>query len=256
MFGSLGFVDGATSRPLARNPNFMGSSGHPSKKDLRGPVRRQTLDIPVVEPKEAPAQPPPPPMAAKPPPGSSPAPPPPLASAKPPPVSSPGQPQGKGEAAQTPGPRAAPPPQAAAPPQPPGTSQFAGLSERAVAERRWLYLEGADKARAAELADIRRDISGMKTSAAEAAPIPVMLRARVAADAPIADGLSAAPGEPTGVVKGGASVQVAYPMLSSGGAVWMRHMQVHPRTAALSWNWIKVFEELDGADVVYLSDFE
>lgn len=131
-----------------------------------------------------------------------------------------------------------------------------------MTERRWLYLENADKAHRAETATIRReliDLSAEFTSLAAKIDhkplLPVLLRARVLRQTVQASGEH----EPRGdreMVEHGKSILVMYPMVQRDDGTWMRRLVVDPDTAALEWGWIRIYNQVDNVDNVFVGDFE
>ena len=121
----------------------------------------------------------------------------------------------------------------------------------ALLERRCVYLEEQEKRRGAEVADLR---ARLESAHAESVAATVL--------APSIEALEVDPRVQSFTeVPAGTPVQLLYPMKrirSTTGAsqVWMKRRSVDPALATVTYSWILLFEEQDGApDRVLVGDF-
>lgn len=218
MYGSLGYIDNGRRGPQ-RDAFFMGGTGNPARKELNGAVS---------------------------------------VSRRPDALTGPGTlaPANKAHAG---GPVLSPPQ--------PTMPENVQPSHTSLLERRCAFLEDQDKRRAAELADVRARLA-QQTGEPEKLAGVVQLETvqqddpygRDAAPEAIARSLQGADVSSRAKVARGTNVQLTYPMVRvlSGGAtqVWMRRRMVCPYIAEVTYAWLLLFEEKDGApDTVYVSQF-
>lgn len=90
------------------------------------------------------------------------------------------------------------------------------------------------------------DVAQRAAHAADDAPGPLLtIRGACAAETPQFDDRSGSVGQPIAPIAKGTPLVLAYPMTEtgpvSGGAVYMRRMNVDPDTAAVSWTWVQLY---------------
>ena len=129
-------------------------------------------------------------------------------------------------------------------------------SHQALLERRCVFLEGQDKRKSAEIADLRARLS-------ESAPLTESVTGTVLRDTWQVHDVNDAPATREEVTKG-SKVTLFYPMkqvrTSDGESqVWMRRREVCAVLATISYKWVLIFNEreVDGvtADSVFVGNF-
>ena len=132
-------------------------------------------------------------------------------------------------------------------------------SHQALLERRCVFLEDQDKRKSAEIADLRARLT-------ESAPLTESVTGTVLRDTFQVQDTNDAP-SPAAAKEGvskGTKLLLFYPMkrlrADDGEAqVWMRHREVCPVLATVSYKWVLIFgeREVDGAavDSVFVGNF-
>lgn len=140
--------------------------------------------------------------------------------------------------------------------KPAATSAAARLSQAAIAERRYAFLEMAEKSNKAELSVLRGLTQSMRARIEEleaqshaTPPPPFLVRGTIARETTASEnepgtepGTEPAASAPVYPVMPGARVTLAYPMKEHDGFVSMRRLRVHPTTAELSWDWLRIWK--------------
>jgi len=146
-----------------------------------------------------------------------------------------------------------------------------GLNERAVIDRRFIFLEGEKKrhdmenaelrqhlqASSEQVATLRSEIAQLRVRTTES-DLPVTLRARTAQKTARRIDNAGTMGPENGFEPAGKNVMLVYPMVREGDDVWMRRLHVDPRTAHLTWEWLHLYRDsnADPSEGVFVTDFE
>lgn len=119
----------------------------------------------------------------------------------------------------------------------------------ALLERRCIFLEDQDKRRAAEVADLRAKLNEAQVETVRGTALCATTQAR-----------ELEPMAGVAEVPAGTPLQLQYPMkrVRSGATtqVWMRRREVDADLASVSYTWVLLFEEREGAhDRVLVGNF-
>ena len=222
MYGSLGYIDQGR-RTVYRDSSFLGTSGHPSRKDMSGARRPVSASMPIAYAPPAPS----------------------------PRVAEPGSAQPTFTPPATPAASAA----TSAALLERRCVFLEDQDKRRAAEIADLRARLAETAAASVRPEtvcgtaVERTFA-VRAGATDAATAELLRRSSHAASTPEEE-----------VVEAGSVLQLQYPMkrvsVDGGGArVFMRRREVHPRLASVQYSWVLLFEERPGMpDRVLVSDF-
>ena len=215
-YGTLGFVANDSHLNVRRDAGYIGTSGHPSRKEYSGAARPQ--DEMRRRLKD----------------------------------------QDKGGAAPV-DPTAVAVPDLMAIPVPPSNVRPSAPNESVLLQRRCEFLEAQDKRHVADIAELRGEAAAQTSSIQAVSAQSMIVSGETMRETPACEvGAGEAFGSRLAPVPPGQRVKLIYPMKREGASVWMRRVLICPRTAQVSHQWVKLFEdgEAQGADdTVYVTHF-
>ena len=210
MYGTLGFVENDRHIRVTRDSAYLGTSGHPSRKEYSGARRpEEEVRLRLQQERKERCDTPAPSNVAMP-----------LPSEK--------------ERCDAPA--------SMAPDILPRSIPSAPI-EGAMMQRRCEFLEAQDKRHMAEVADLRRELAEARYAMDTLSERTFTVTGEALRTTPSRKDVNGAPGASSGEVHAGERLRLIYPMHRDGDEVWMRRLVVGAKTAAFGMEWVLLFKD-------------